>query len=348
MPPKETIRLTALSHSGGCGCKIAPGTLDCLLEGIAVGADAKKLLAGNSTRDDAAVFAFDDSRALVATTDFFTPIVDEPWDFGRIAAANAISDIYAMGAKPLFALNIAGMPADKLPPAVITAIFEGGRDICGEAGILIVGGHSINSPEPIYGLAVTGEVSPVRVKYNSGALPGDALILGKPLGVGVIAAAARRGLASPEAYQQMLTWATLLNRVGETLGTLDGVHAMTDVSGYGLLGHLIEMCEASGAGAELRWEQIPVIAPVHDLLGQGVASPAAGRNRAGYDRHVDFGRVAADIAANLLYDPQTNGGLLVSCAAGDADRVLDHFHRDGCTEACVIGRIQSSAGIRLR
>ncbi len=344
---EQRVRLTTLSHGGGCGCKVAPAALAGLLDGIVTGPDSKNLLAGNSTREDAAVFAFGEARALVATTDFFTPIVDDPGDFGRIAAANAISDVYAMGAQPLFALNVVGMPIDKLPASAISAVLKGGQSICREAGILIVGGHSIDLSEPIYGLAVVGEVHPEQVKYNAGARCGDRLILSKPLGVGVIATAIKRQLASSQAYRQMLHWATLLNRTGEKLASIGGVHAMTDVSGYGLLGHLIEMCEASGVGARVCFSQVPVIEAAHDLLGQGVVSPAAARNRDSYVQHVALGQTATAAVMDLLYDPQTNGGLLVSCAPDDTEAVLDCFRRDGCDRACVIGEVQEAGGITI-
>ena len=344
---KETVKLTAFSHGGGCGCKIAPAVLAELLDAIAADPDSKNLLVGNSTKEDAAVFALEDTRALVATTDFFTPIVDDPEDFGRIAAANAISDVYAMGARPLFALNVIAMPVGKLPRSAIAAVLEGGRRTCREAGILIVGGHSIDLTEPVYGLAVVGEVHPERVKYNAGACRGDRLILSKPLGVGVVASAIKQGVASSHAYRQMLHWATLLNRTGERLASIRGVRAMTDVSGYGLLGHLVEMCEASGVGARLHLPQIPVIEAAGELLEQGVVSPAAVRNRSGYVRYVNSGQGATDAAMNLLCDPQTNGGLLVSCAPDDAQEVLDCFRRDGCDRACVVGEIREAGGIEI-
>ena len=344
---KQAVKLTALSHGGGCGCKIAPATLAKLLDGIRADAEENNLLVDSSTKDDAAVFALNDTCALVATTDFFTPIVDDPQDFGRIAAANAISDIYAMGAKPLFALNIVGMPVDKLSPDIIVDILKGGRQMCAQASILIAGGHSIDSLEPIYGLAVVGEVHPAQVKRNADAKLGDVLILSKPIGIGVIATAIKRDLASDKAYEQMLHWATLLNVTGEKLSTLKDVHAMTDVTGYGLLGHLLEVCQASNVGAVLQRQRIPVIESARELLVQGVMSVAANRNYNSYGQQVDFGDSIEEYEKNLLCDPQTNGGLLVACAPHCVDEVLDAFHHDGCTEACVIGEIKSTAGIRL-
>ena len=342
----EKIKLTSLSHGGGCGCKIPSAILTELLNGIAVNGAAQQLLVGNDTKDDAAVFALSADRAVVATTDFFTPIVDDPEDFGRIAAANAVSDVYAMGAKPLFALNLIGMPMEKVSPGVIAAVLEGGRRVCAQAGIVIAGGHSVDLVEPIYGLAVIGEVHPDKIKRNAGACEGDVLILSKPLGIGVIAAAIKRGLASDEVCQQMLQWTTLLNVSGEKLGACAGVHAMTDVTGYGLLGHLLEMCEASGVGAQIDWQRVPVIAAARDLLAQGVATGALRRNRDSHAQRVDFGN-ADEKQINLFCDPQTNGGLLVSCAPGEADEVLALFKRDGCSRADVIGQITASSGVRL-
>ncbi len=335
-----TFKLTALSHGGGCGCKIAPAILAELLAGVTAETAAGRLLVGADTKDDAAVFALSDTRALVATTDFFTPIVDDPEDFGCIAAANAISDVYAMGAKPLFALNIAGMPVDKVPRAVIAGVIAGGQRTCERAGIVIAGGHSIDSAEPIYGLAVIGEVHPGQIKRNAGAREGDALILSKPLGIGVIAAALKRGDVADEAYRELLHWATLLNVTGEKLGACAGVHAMTDVTGYGLLGHLQEMCEASGVGAGVHRRRLPVIASARGLLAEGVVSGAARRNREVL--RVDFGAAAAK-EIDLMCDPQTNGGLLVACAPAHADEVLALFRHDGCDRACVIGEISPPA-----
>ena len=343
-----SVKLTALSHGGGCGCKIAPAVLADLLARLPTDVKTKQLLVGNDAKDDAAVFALNDACALVATTDFFTPIVDDPEDFGRIAAANAVSDVYAMGAKPLFALNIVGMPLNKLAPDVVAAVLEGGRRTCDQAGIVIAGGHSIDSVEPIYGLAVVGRIHPERVKTNAGAQEGDRLILSKPLGVGVVAAAVKQGVACDEAYRETLHWTTLLNLSGEKLGACTGVHAMTDVTGYGLLGHLLEICEASGVGAVLHRRRVPVIEAARALLAQGVVSPAARRNRDGCASRVDFGGEPVAGEAELFFDPQTNGGLLVACAPDAVGGVLELFYRDGCERACVIGEIGSFAGVRVR
>lgn len=342
-----SVKLTALSHGGGCGCKIAPAVLADLLARLPANLDTQRLLVGNEAKDDAAVFALDDACALVATTDFFTPIVDDPEDFGRIAAANALSDVYAMGAGPLFALNVLGMPLDKVTPDIVAAVLEGGRRTCDQAGVVIAGGHSIDSVEPIYGLAVVGRTRPERVKRNAGAREGDKLILSKPLGVGVIAAAVKQGVVCDEAYREMLRWTTLLNSTGEKLGVCTGVHAMTDVTGYGLLGHLLETCEASGVGAVLHRRRVPVIESARALLAQGVSSSAARRNRDGCASRVDFGGGSAEAEDELLFDPQTNGGLLVACAPDYAGEVLELFHRDGCERACVVGEVGSFSGVRV-
>ena len=325
---------------------MAPAILAELLKTTACSASVtpRDLLVGNSTGDDAAVFRLGDDRAVVATTDFFTPIVDDPGDFGCIAAANAVSDVYAMGAKPLFALNIVGMPLDKVPLDVIAAVLAGGQRLCSRVGVVIGGGHSIDSVEPIYGLAVVGEVHPGRIKSNAGAKAGDVLILSKPIGIGIIAAAVNRGAASDEAYGEMLRWATLPNTTGEKLGACAGVHALTDVTGYGLLGHLLEMCEASGVGANLRRQRVPVIQSSCSLPTAAVASAAASRNRDDCIGRVDFG-VANEQEINLLCDPQTNGGLLAACSPDVVDEVLRQFRHDGCDHACVIGEVAQSSGI---
>jgi selenide, water dikinase len=245
----SSIRLTSFSHGGGCGCKIAPGVLADILSRAPAGVIPPELMVGTETADDAAVYRLNEHQALVATTDFFTPIVDDPHDFGRIAATNAISDIYAMGGTPIMALALVGMPLGKLPLEVIGAILEGGARACREAGIPIAGGHSIDVLEPIYGLVALGLVHPSRVRRNADAQAGDVLVLGKPLGVGVLSAALKKGLLGEAGYAEMLRYTTQLNRVGMALGALDGVHAMTDVTGFGLAGHLLEVCRGSGLSA---------------------------------------------------------------------------------------------------
>ena len=266
MNAPERIRLTEFSHGGGCGCKIAPALLAEILAAAPVRGLPPDLLVGTETSDDAAVYRLNDSQALVATTDFFTPIVDDPYDFGRIAATNALSDIYAMGGKPLFALAIVGMPLDKLPVSVIRRILEGGESVCAALGIPIAGGHSIDTLEPIYGLVGLGVVHPDKVKKNSAARAGDVLVLGKPLGVGILSAALKKGLRSAEGYRQMLDATTQLNTPGEAFAEMPQVHAMTDVTGFGLAGHLLEICRGSRLSAEVAFDALPVVDLVHAIL----------------------------------------------------------------------------------
>src|SRR3954468_10848268 len=253
------IRLTEFSHGGGCGCKIAPALLSEMLASTPVRGLPKELLVGTETADDAAIYRLNDEQALVATTDFFTPIVDDPFDFGRIAATNAISDIYAMGGRPIFALAVVGMPLEKLPVAVIRRILEGGESVCAQAGIPIAGGHSIDTLEPIYGLVALGLVDPKKIKRNNTAKPGDALILGKPLGVGILSAALKKGKLSEAGYAEMLKWTTRLNTPGQALSEMPAVHALTDITGFGLAGHLLEMCRGAGLRAEVGFDALPVI-----------------------------------------------------------------------------------------
>ncbi|MFN3885235.1 MAG: selenide, water dikinase SelD, partial [Rhodocyclaceae bacterium] len=242
----EKIQLTRFSHGGGCGCKIAPAVLSRLLAESPLKTVPADLLVGVETADDAAVYRFNDTQAVVATTDFFTPIVDDPFDFGRIAATNALSDVYAMGGRPIFALAVVGMPLDKLPEDTIRQILAGGESICAEAGIPIAGGHSIDLVEPVYGLVALGIVNPAHLKRNAGARAGDALILGKPLGIGILSAALKKGELSPQGYGEMIRWTTKLNVTGTRLAEMPGVHAVTDVTGFGLAGHLLEICRGSG------------------------------------------------------------------------------------------------------
>jgi selenide,water dikinase len=336
-PDKISPRLTSLSHGGGCGCKIAPGVLAELLKGSAVARTFPDLLVGNETSDDAAVYRLNEDQALVATTDFFMPIVDDAFDFGRIAATNALSDIYAMGGRPLLALAIVGMPINTLSHATIRDILRGGEAVCGQAGIPIAGGHSIDSVEPIYGLAVTGVVNPKQVKRNSGARAGDALILGKPLGVGIYAAALKKGRLSAAGYRALIEATTQLNTTGMALSSLDGVHAMTDVTGFGLLGHLLEMCRASGLAAHVDAAVLPLLPDTHSLLQSGIVTGASARNWQSYGRDV---RLAPHLDASLqalLTDPQTSGGLLVACAAAQVPEVQAAFAQSGFTQAALIG-----------
>ncbi len=339
------LRLTSLAHGGGCGCKIAPGVLTEILKSSPLRTLPAALLAGNDNNEDAAVYKLNDSQAIVATTDFFTPIVDDPYDFGRIAATNAISDIYAMGAQPLFALALLGMPVNTLPMEVIGRITAGGESVCAEAGIPIAGGHSIDTVEPIYGLVVLGLVHPDKMKRNSGAQEGDSLILGKPLGVGILSAAFKQGKLSEEGYRRMIEYTTKLNRPGVELSNMSGVHALTDVTGFGLAGHLLEMCRGAKLGAELRWADVPVISQAVDQVKAGIFTGASTRNWAGYGSEVSLDASIADWQKNLLTDPQTSGGLLVACSPESEAEVLALFEREGFGDARRIGKFVAGAGL---
>lgn len=341
---KTEPRLTSLSHGGGCGCKIAPGVLTGLLRGTAMLPVPDALLVGIETADDAAVYRLNDRQALVATTDFFMPIVDDPLDFGRIAATNAISDVYAMGGTPIMALSLVGMPINTLSGETIARILEGGAMACREAGIPIGGGHTIDSVEAIYGLVALGLVDPAHVKRNSGARPGDVLILGKPLGVGVMSAALKKGALSPDGYAAMIAATTKLNTPGPDLARLPGVHAMTDVTGFGLAGHALEMARGSGCDLRLDWQSVPLLSGVRDLAAQGFATGASGRNWASYGAEVALPGGFAETDRALLTDPQTSGGLLVACAEDQAEAALAIFRDHGFAEAAVIGRAAEGAG----
>jgi len=342
MNAPEKIRLTEFSHGGGCGCKIAPAVLSEILANSPVkGVLSKDLLVGTETADDAAVYRLNDTQALVATTDFFTPIVDDPHDFGRIAATNAISDVYAMGGRPIMALALVGMPLEKLPVSVIRRVLEGGESVCAQAGIPIAGGHSIDTLEPIYGLVALGLVHPDKVKRNSSAKAGDVLILGKPLGIGILSAALKKGKLSAAGYAQMLDWTTRLNTPGEALGEMPAVHAVTDVTGFGLAGHLLEICRGSKLAAQVDFSSIPVIGEALDWVKQGVATGASERNWKGYGHEVEFR--GESWQQKLLSDPQTSGGLLVACAPEAEKSVLEVFRRKGFAEARTIGKLVEGA-----
>ncbi len=335
-------RLTSLSHGGGCGCKIAPGVLAKILHDSAAMPLPEQLLVGLETADDAAVWRLNDSQALVATTDFFMPIVDDPADFGRIAATNAISDVYAMGGRPIMALAIVGMPIGVLGPATIGAILRGGADACAAAGVPVAGGHTINSVEPIYGLVALGLVHPDRVRRNAAARPGDRLVLGKPLGVGVMSAALKKGALDADGYREMIATTTRLNTPGPDLAALDAVHAMTDVTGFALAGHALEM--ARGAGCELRidWTTVPLLPGVRALAGSGCVTGASGRNWASYGHEVELPPAFPPEDRALLTDPQTSGGLLVACDPAGVDAVLQVFRRHGFDRAGVIGEVAAT------
>ena len=340
--PPAAPRLTSLSHGGGCGCKIAPGVLAKLIGQSTLPKQFfPDLLVGTETADDAAVYRINDEQAIVATTDFFMPIVDDPRDFGRIAATNALSDIYAMGATPLMALAIVGMPINVLPHETIAAILEGGASVCQEAGIPLAGGHSIDSVEPIYGLVGIGIVNPKQMKRNADAQDGDVLILGKPLGVGILSAALKKGLLDDAGYAAMVNATTQLNRPGAELSQLDGVHALTDVTGFGLLGHSLELARGAQLTAHLDAQALPVLPGVLALAEQGIFTGASTRNWASYGDAVQLCETLSDAQRALLTDPQTSGGLLVSCTPATAPQVLEIFQRHGFAQACVVGHMQA-------
>jgi selenide, water dikinase len=340
---EKPLRLTQFSHGGGCGCKIAPALLQEIVARASPGAIPKHLLVGIETDDDAAVYQLSERHAIVATTDFFTPIVDDPYDFGTIAATNALSDVYAMGGTPLFALAIVAMPVDRLPVATIRRILEGGEAACARAGVPIAGGHTIDSVEPIYGLVAIGQVDPRSVKRNAGARPGDALVLGKPLGIGIYSAALKKGKLAADDYAAMLASCAQLNTPGIALGAMDAVHALTDVTGFALLGHLLELCRGSRLGARIAFDALPLLPAALDFAGADIVTGASARNWASYggevrlSPHIDTPRRA------LLTDPQTSGGLLVACAGHAVDEVLAVFHRQGFAAAACIGECVEGA-----
>ncbi len=340
MNPLAPLRLTNFSHGGGCGCKIAPGVLTEILKNSSGGIIPPELMVGIETADDAAVYKLNDSQALIATTDFFMPIVDDPYEFGRIAAANAISDVYAMGGKPIMALALVAMPIDQLPLSVIGDIVRGGQDVCRAAGIPIAGGHTIDSVEPIYGLVVMGLVHPDRVRRNAGAKAGDVLILGKPLGIGVLSAALKKEQLSEAGYRQLIDTTTQLNTPGIALAALDGVHALTDVTGFGLAGHVLELARGAGLTAVIEWSKMPLLEGVEAMVAEGFVTGASGRNWEGYGAEVELAAGLPAAAQALLSDPQTSGGLLVSCAPEAVDAVLAIFAAEGFRQAAVIGEIR--------
>ncbi|MFZ5575596.1 MAG: selenide, water dikinase SelD [Pseudomonadota bacterium] len=345
------IRLTQFSHGGGCGCKIAPAVLRDILADTPfasnLAAACPDLLVGIEHSDDAAVYRLNDTQAIVATTDFFMPIVDDPFEFGRIAATNALSDVYAMGGRPLFALAIVGMPIGKLPNEVIRQILAGGESVCKAAGIPIAGGHSIDAPEPIYGLVGIGVVDPRKIKQNAGGQAGDCLILGKPLGVGIYSAALKKGLLDAEQYAAMIAATTQLNTAGAELADFSDVHAMTDITGFGLLGHLLELTRASKLAARVELARLPLLPGVGELARAGHVTGASGRNWASYGHEVKLADGIADWQRALLTDPQTSGGLLVSCAPESRDAVLEAFRRHGFERATEIGRLEAGSHVTV-
>ena len=334
-------RLTSLSHGGGCGCKIAPGVLrEILRESGAASFVPLELLVGIETADDAAVYKLNDEQALIATTDFFMPIVDDPFDFGRIAATNAISDVYAMGGRPILALALVGMPIQQLSTHTIGRILAGGQAVCTAAGIPVAGGHTIDSVEPIYGLVALGLVHPDRVKRNAGARPGDVLVLGKPLGVGVYSAALKNGALDDAGYARMIATTTKLNTPGPALAALDGVHALTDVTGFGLAGHALEMARGARARVAIDWVRVPLLEGAHELATRGFVTGASARNWDSFGGDVSLGADLSSVDAALLADPQTSGGLLVACAPEALAAVMAAFAADGFT-AAEIGRVEA-------
>ena len=342
------IRLTELSHGGGCGCKIAPAVLSEILANLPKQFADPALLVGTESSDDAAVYRLNDQQAIIATTDFFMPIVDDAFDFGRIAATNALSDIYAMGGKPLFALAIVGMPIGKLPVETIREILAGGEAVCRAAGIPVAGGHSIDAPEPIYGLVGIGVADPKHVKRNDTAQAGDLLVLGKPLGIGIMSAALKKNALDGDGYAQMIASTTKLNTPGSEFAQLGEVHAMTDVTGFGLLGHLLEICRGSNLGAALRFAELPLWPAARALAEAGFAPGAVDRNWASYGDSIDLADSLSPWQKSLLCDPQTSGGLLVACAPQALEQVLAIFRSHGFDQAAQIGTLtQGSPRIRV-
>lgn len=320
----DSVKLTQFSHGAGCGCKIAPAVLDKILQTNSQFTNHPQLLVGNSSKDDAAVYDLGNGNALISTTDFFTPIVDDAFAFGRIAGANAISDVYAMGGKPLLAIAILGWPVDKLPAELAQQVLEGAREVCAEAGIPLAGGHSIDTPEPIFGLAVTGTAAIGHIKRNDSAKAGDLLLLTKPLGVGILATAQKRDVLKEEHLTLLLEQLGRLNKAGEALGKISGVNAMTDVTGFGLLGHLIEIAEGSGLSAEISYQKVPILDAVKDYLPQRIVPDATYRNWNGYSSKVGFAPgVNVMEAFTVLPDPQTNGGLLISVSPDSLNEVQE-------------------------
>lgn len=340
-------RLTSLAHGGGCGCKLSPGVLRDILSKTPRAAAFAELMVGTETSDDAAVWRLNDQQALVATTDFFMPVVDDPFDFGRIAATNALSDVYAMGGRPIFALALVGMPVNVLSTETIGRILAGGASVCAEAGIPVAGGHSIDSVEPIYGLVALGLVHPDKALTNRGARAGDVLILTKGLGVGVLSAALKQERLDEAGYAALIASTTMLNTVGADLAEMNGVHAMTDVTGFGLLGHALEMARGSVLGIELDAAVTPLLDGVESLARDGVRTGASGRNWSSYGDGVLLPAGFEDWRRDLLTDPQTSGGLLVAVAADAGETVLARIRAAGFDRAAIVGRVAEGAGVRV-
>jgi selenide,water dikinase len=341
------VRLTSLAHGGGCGCKLAPSVLQQLLADQPAAGLYRQLLVGIETGDDAAVWQIDESTCVVATTDFFMPVVDDPFDFGRIAATNAISDVFAMGARPIMALAILGVPLGKLPIEIVREILRGGAAVCATAGIPVSGGHSIDSPEPIYGLAVIGLCRPDQVRRNAGARTGDAVILTKAIGVGVYSAALKQGHLDDTQYAEMIATTTQLNSLGAELADDPAVHAMTDVTGFGLLGHALEMARGSNLAVTIAWPTVPLLAAAQALAQQGCVTGASHRNWSSYGEAVTLPPELDGWQRHLLCDPQTSGGLLVACAPERAPDIVKLALDTGHAAARIIGRVEARRGVRV-
>ncbi len=336
-------KLTSLAHGGGCGCKLAPSVLQQLLADQPAAAPFKQLLVGTETADDAAVWQLDANTCIIATTDFFMPMVDDPFDFGRIAATNALSDVYAMGGKPIMALAILGMPVEKISTAMVREILKGGAAVCATAGIPVAGGHSIDCPEPVYGLAVIGTCRPEQVRRNADAQDGDVLILNKPVGVGIYSAAIKKGEWPPAGYAEMIATTTLLNKVGAELAQHENVHALTDVTGFGLLGHTLEMARGAKLAVTIAADSVPLLSEAASLAQKGYVTGASHRNWSSYREGVVWPETLPEWRRHLLTDPQTSGGLLVSCAPDHAQSILRTIKAQGYPAASVIGRAEAAA-----
>ncbi len=343
----DRIRLSSMAHGGGCGCKLSPAVLSALLADMPKTQPFRQLLVGTETGDDAAVWQLDEKSCIIATTDFFTPMVDDPRDFGRIAATNAISDVYAMGGTPIFALAILGMPLGKIEPERVREILEGGREVCTAAGIPVAGGHSIDTPEPIYGLAVNGICAPSQLRRNCDAKAGDVLILTKPVGVGIYSAAFKKDALTPSDYAAMIATMTMLNKIGAELAKNPAVHAMTDVTGFGVLGHGLEMARGSGLKLALRGDAVPLLPRARELAEEGFVTGASIRNWDSYGEEVTM-PVSSDLwQRHLLTDPQTSGGLLVACAADAAAGILSEIRGNGYESAAIIGEMPAGSGVTV-
>ncbi len=339
-PPTSAIKLTQYSHGAGCGCKIAPNVLQSMLESSVEVPINNNLLVGNSSRDDAAVYDLGNGSALISTTDFFLPIVDDPVDFGRIASANALSDVYAMGGKPLVAISILGWPVDKIPADAARQVLEGARSVCKEAGIALAGGHSIDNPEPLFGLAVTGQVEKAHLKQNTTAQPGDELFLTKPLGIGILSTAQKKGILRKKDQTTARASMICLNKIGRELGKMPEVSALTDVTGFGLLGHLLELCEGSDLSAEINFEQVPLFADLDFYLEANSIPGGTQRNWKSYGGKIG---PISDRQRNLLCDPQTSGGLLVTVQEKGVDAYKELTEEFGLPDyvRVSLGRLQA-------